>query len=88
VVSPITAPEAPDATLIRGLFDLTASEARVARGITRGLTIDEIATQYGVDRETIRTQIKAVFDKTGTRRQAEVASLLAGLPNFRAAGKA
>jgi DNA-binding CsgD family transcriptional regulator len=83
VVSPVTAPEAPNAALIRGLFDLTASEARVARGITRGLTIDEIATQYGVDRETIRTQIKAVFDKTGTRRQAEVASLLAGLPHFR-----
>ena len=82
VLTPVTAPHAPDAALIRGLFDLTPNEARVARGIAQRLTIDEIAARCGVDRETIRTQIKAVFAKTGTSRQAEVASLLAGLPKF------
>jgi DNA-binding CsgD family transcriptional regulator len=60
-------------------------EARVARGIVEGMTIDEIAARYRVERETIRTQVKAVLDKTGTRRQVEVASLLAGLPSFPAA---
>lgn len=83
VVTPVTAPEAPDAQVIRALFDLTPSEARVARSLTRGQTIDEIAASSGVTRETIRSQLKSVLAKTGTTRQAEVAALLAGLPRIR-----
>jgi DNA-binding CsgD family transcriptional regulator len=82
VVTPVTVPDAPDAALIRGLFDLTPNEARVARGIAQGLTIDEIASCWSVERETVRTQLKAVFAKTGTSRQVEVASHAWG-PAFR-----
>lgn len=83
VVTPVTAPEAPDAQVIRALFDLSASEARVARSLTRGRTIDQIADSSGVTRETVRSQVKAVMAKTGATRQAEVAALLAGLPKLR-----
>lgn len=83
VVTPVTAPDAPDAQVIRALFDLSPGEARVARALTRGQTIDQIADGSGVTRETVRSQVKAVLAKTGTTRQAEVAALLAGLPKFR-----
>jgi DNA-binding CsgD family transcriptional regulator len=82
VITPVAARQAPDTALIRSLFDLTPREARVARGIAEGLSIGDIARRCGVERETIRSQVKAVFAKTGTHRQAEVASLLAGLPTF------
>jgi len=82
VVTPVTAPEAPDAQVIRALFDLSPGEARVARSLTRGQTIDQIANSSGVTRETVRSQVKAVMAKTGTTRQAEVAALLAGLPKL------
>jgi DNA-binding CsgD family transcriptional regulator len=79
VITPVALRQAPDAALIRSLFDLTPREARVARGIAQGLSIEDIARRCGVERETIRSQVKAVFAKTGTHRQSEVASLLAGL---------
>ena len=71
--------DAPDAGLIRALFELSAGEARVAASITRGQTIAQIAAGAGVSRETVRTQLKAVMAKTGTTRQAEIVALLAGL---------
>jgi len=80
VVAPVATPRAPDPALICHLFALTASEARVAHAVTQGMSIDEIAARCGVDRETVRSQLKAVFAKTGTNRQAQLASLLAGLP--------
>jgi DNA-binding CsgD family transcriptional regulator len=78
-VTIIDSKTAPDTALIRALYDLSAGEARVARGLTRGQTVDEIATTAGVSPETVRSQVKAVLAKTGTRRQAEATALLAGL---------
>ena len=70
--------EVPSADLLTGLFDLTPAEARVARAIAGGQTIDEAAAALGVSRETIRTQLRAVLAKTGTTRQAELVRLLHG----------
>ena len=82
ILTPVTAPDAPEAALIRGLFDLSAGEARVARDLTRGLTVAQIAAAGGVSQATVRSQVKAVLAKTGTSRQAEVTALLAGLPKL------
>jgi len=70
------------ADLLRRLYDLTRTEATVALGIADGLSIDEIAARGSVERETVRTQLKAVFAKTSTHRQSGLASQLAGLPKF------
>lgn len=78
-LTPVSTRDAPDAGLIRALFELSAGEARVAASITHGRTIAQIAAGAGVSRETVRTQLKAVMAKTGTTRQAEVVALLAGL---------
>jgi DNA-binding CsgD family transcriptional regulator len=78
VVTPIDRRAVPTAELLTGLFDLTPAEARVARAIGAGQAVEEIATALGTTRETVRSQIKAVLGKTGTSRQAELASLLSG----------
>lgn len=79
LVTPVTTPKAPEAALIRDLFGLSASEARVACAIADGETVNRIAAKSGVSRETVRTQLKSVMAKTGTSRQAETAVLLASL---------
>lgn len=68
----------PSAEVLQGLFDLTPAEARVARGIVEGKTVDGIALTKGVSRETVRTQIASVLAKTGVSRQAELVALLSG----------
>ena len=84
VLTPVVNAQGPPVELIQSLFDLTASEARVARGLAAGETVDEIAATGQVSRNTVRTQIRGVLEKTGCRRQVEVATLLGGLapPNL------
>lgn len=78
VVTPVTAPDAPLTGVISGLFDLTTAEARVAGGIAAGLTVQQIADGSAVSPQTVRTQLKTVFSKTGTTRQTDLALLLSG----------
>jgi DNA-binding CsgD family transcriptional regulator len=79
VMMPVAFPEAPPVELIHSLFDLTPAEARVARSLTTGETVETIAANTGVSRNTVRTQVQGVLDKTGCSRQAEVVALLSGL---------
>jgi len=78
VVTPVDRAVVPTAEVLQGLFDLTPAEARVARGIGQAETIDALADATGVNRETVRSQLKAVLSKTGLSRQQELVSLLAG----------
>ena len=61
----------PAAELVRALFDLTASEAKVASELVAGRNADEIAGRQGLSRETVRSHVKAVLTKSGCTRQAE-----------------
>jgi DNA-binding CsgD family transcriptional regulator len=63
---------------IQCLFDLTPAEARVARGIAVGKTVDELAHEAGLAAATVRNQLKSVFSKTGVSRQADLVGMLAG----------
>ncbi len=79
VVTPVSATAGPPIELMRSLFDLTPSEARVARGLAVGETLEEIAASGGVAISTVRSQVRQVLEKTGCARQAEVVSLLANV---------
>ena len=79
VITRVAPPAAPPAELLQGLFDLTPAEARVACGIGDGRTVEDIAGLFGLSRETVRSQLKAVLGKTGLGRQADLAALLAGV---------
>jgi DNA-binding CsgD family transcriptional regulator len=78
IVTLLKPPPVPGAEVLQGLFDLTPAEARVARGIAEGQTVEAIAEGFGLSRETVRSQLKAVLGKTGLVRQAELVALLAG----------
>lgn len=79
VLTPVGTDKSPSLDLMRSLFDLTRSEARVAQGLATGKTAEEIATEGDVAITTVRSQIRRVLEKTGCGRQAEVTALLAGL---------
>ena len=71
--------ERPDAPRLRAAFDLTAAEAGQAACPTSCDGINAAAIALGVGRENARTQLKAVFAKTNTHRQAELATLVTRL---------
>jgi DNA-binding CsgD family transcriptional regulator len=79
LITLVSAPTAPLTEVLTGLFDLTPAEAKVARGISVGRSLADLAASNGVSRETVRTQLKSLMMKTGTGRQAELAVLLSGL---------
>ena len=69
-----------DRDLLAGLFDLTPAEARITALLCQGHRPTDIAAMSRVALGTVRTQLKAVFSKTGTSRQAELVRLVTALP--------
>ncbi|MSO75674.1 MAG: helix-turn-helix transcriptional regulator [Alphaproteobacteria bacterium] len=65
---------------LRALYGLTPAEADVAVALAEGKTLDRVAEERGVSRETVRFQLKAIYAKTGTSRQAELARLVLTAP--------
>ncbi|QBF30488.1 LuxR C-terminal-related transcriptional regulator [Thalassococcus sp. S3] len=71
VTSEFEWPEALD-TILSDAFGLSPSETLVIRGLVEASTLKEIALQRGRSVETIRTQLKAIFQKTQTHGQTEL----------------
>ncbi|MBP7000434.1 helix-turn-helix transcriptional regulator [Amaricoccus sp.] len=76
-VAPAATPPPPPLAAVAALFDLTPAEARVLEAVGAGRTPEEAAAAFGIAASTVRTHLLRLFDKTGTRRQADLASLLA-----------
>jgi DNA-binding CsgD family transcriptional regulator len=53
-------------------FRLTPAEAKLASALATGEPLDRICEQLEISKETGRNQLKSIFAKTGTRRQAEL----------------
>lgn len=68
----------PADAVLKGLFDLSASEAKLAAAVSSGQTLKEIAAQRQISMPTARSQLSQVFQKTGTRQQSELVALLKG----------
>ncbi|MGH8595405.1 MAG: helix-turn-helix transcriptional regulator [Gammaproteobacteria bacterium] len=79
VLTPVTLPQAPPVELVQSLFDLTPAEARVARGLASGKTVEDIATDGGTSTNTIRTHVRGVLEKTGCNRQVDIVALLTAI---------
>lgn len=65
--------------VLPALFGLSRAEVRLAAALHEGFSLSEIAGRLELSRETLRTQLRSVFDKTGTRRQGTLIRLLADL---------
>ncbi len=57
-------------------FGLTAREAELASRLASGATLGSLAAEWRVSVNTLRGYLKTVFDKTGTRRQADLVRLV------------
>ena len=58
--------------LLQHVYGLTPAEVKVARAIAEGETISGFAERQGVSRNTVASQLKRAFDKTGLKRQSEL----------------
>lgn len=71
---------------LEGLYGFTVAEAKLVIALVSGQTLDMVATATGTSPNTLRNQLKAVFRKTGTNRQAELMKrVLTGPAVFRRA---
>ena len=71
-------PSLLEPVLVR-LYGLTTAECRVAAKLLKLESIHLVAASLNRSEETIRSQIKAVFSKTGTHSQAQLLKLLYAL---------
>lgn len=71
---PRTAP-----AVLRDLYGMTPAETRLAMLLTSGIGLPDACMQLGIKRETGRSQLKAIFTKTNTSTQAQLAHLLTRL---------
>jgi DNA-binding CsgD family transcriptional regulator len=70
------------ADMVRSLFNLSEAEAVLAVALCSGKTVDETAAERGISVHTARSQLKNIFAKTGTKRQADLVSLLLASPAY------
>lgn len=62
------------------MLALTEAEARLAAALLRGHRPEDIAAERGVSIATVRTQLRSIFSKTGTRTQSDLMRTLARVP--------
>ena len=77
---PASAP-AIDANLLYAVFGLTPAEARIATLLAEGMTLKQIAEAQGTQHDTVRKQLRSIYEKTSTNRQPELIRLLLHLPH-------
>lgn len=65
------------------MFNLSPAEARLARALCHGETLEGYAEALGVKLPTVKTQLRAVFAKTQTDRQVALVNLILGIPPLR-----
>jgi DNA-binding CsgD family transcriptional regulator/PAS domain-containing protein len=62
--------------LLRKAYRLSGGEAQLVQALAGGETLKEYAARNDVSYETVRSQLRRVFEKTGVRRQAELVPLV------------
>jgi DNA-binding CsgD family transcriptional regulator len=62
--------------MVRESFGLSPAELRLAEAICNGMSLDEFAANNGTSLNTVRSQAKQIFAKTGVRRQVELPKCL------------
>lgn len=80
VCDPGAASGIPEARLLLDCFGFSPAEARVAVGLCEGLDVKRLARREGNSVNTIRSQVRAVLEKTRTTRQADLLRMLLSLP--------
>ncbi len=64
------------AAMTRQVFGFTPSESGLAMELANGLSLEEAANSLGIRRNTARAHLRAIFSKTGARRQTELVRIM------------
>jgi DNA-binding CsgD family transcriptional regulator len=64
---------------LRSRFGLTAAEARVALGISEGLSYAEIGSRLSISTHTVHTHVKQIHQKLGVHSNGRAAAIIRGL---------
>jgi DNA-binding CsgD family transcriptional regulator len=67
---------APPSALLAQLYRLTPCEAGLARHLLQGEGLGQAARALSISRNTARTHLKRIFQKTQTKRQADLLHLM------------
>jgi len=82
LTDPESAPQLPG-EILQALYGLTLTETRLSLLLLEGTSLNEAAELHCVSKETVRTQIRSIYSKTGTNRQSELLTLLRALAQIR-----
>jgi DNA-binding CsgD family transcriptional regulator len=82
LITDLTRPQFNGAAVLGMIYGLTNAEARLAAALCEGHDIATVAAMFEVSDQTLRGQLKTIFAKTGSRRQAELVARLANLGNL------
>jgi DNA-binding CsgD family transcriptional regulator len=75
VRDPESKPQAP-LDVVQQMFGLTRAEAAMALQLADGLSLDEASQALGIQRNTARAHLRAIFSKAGVTRQSELVRVL------------
>jgi DNA-binding CsgD family transcriptional regulator len=84
LISPLDRRRLATAKQLMDTFQLTAAEARLARALMAGQTLEQHAQAEGIQRSTVKTQLGRLMDKIGKNRQSELVRILSAMPAVRA----
>ena len=77
----------PRLSVLARTYGLTGAEARLLGELLEGSRLEEVAERFSVSINTVRTQLRALLNKTGCSRQAElVREVLLSFPQVRLNG--
>jgi DNA-binding CsgD family transcriptional regulator len=65
--------------LLQPLYELSSREMQLVRLLVDGHSLQSAARVMAITENTVRTHLRAVFEKTATTRQSELIRLCAGL---------
>ena len=71
-----SSPTLASASAIRQLFNLAPTETALALKLADGASLEEVAEELNIRRNTARAHLRAIFSKTGVRRQTELVRIL------------
>jgi len=64
------------AVALRSRFALSGAETDIAPALAEGRGVAQISRARGVALHTVRSQLKAIFHKTGARSQAQLVAIV------------
>ncbi|RTL26428.1 MAG: hypothetical protein EKK47_21110 [Burkholderiales bacterium] len=80
LIAPLDRRRVATARQLIALFGLSPAEARLARAIAMGDTLESHAHAMGTKLTTVKTQFRSVLTKTGCDRQSSLVRLIAAIP--------